>query len=161
MVLTGSYVHTIDAKQRLAIPLEIRRQLLRAADGVEGDAVVLYATLDEKPGLVRLYNEPVFEELASRLDDTDMEPDEFEDYVDAFYSAARSCQLDPQGRVRLPADLLEQAGLSGQVAVLGSRDHIQLRDPQAWEQHLAQVRERNGGAFVNPRKVLRSRRMKK
>ncbi|MEM9295051.1 MAG: hypothetical protein AAGA57_04540 [Planctomycetota bacterium] len=159
MVFTGHYEHQIDSKQRLAIPSELRRQLQRALGSAEGEPIALHASLSDRPGIVCLYTEPVLDQRARELDASAMDPEELEAYVEAFFSMVRSCELDRQGRVRLPADLLEQAGLpaGGKVAVLGVRDHIQVRDAKAWKQHLADLRKRRPELLMNPAKAMRMR----
>ncbi|MEM7682634.1 MAG: hypothetical protein AAF288_11815 [Planctomycetota bacterium] len=159
MVLTGHYEHQIDSKLRLAIPSELRRQLQRALGTAEGESIALYASLSDRPGVVCLYTEPMLDQRARELDQSSMDPDELEAYVEAFFSMVRSCELDKQGRVRLPTDLLEQAGLpaNGKLAVLGVRDHIQLRDAGAWKKHLAELRTKRPELLMNPRKAMRAK----
>ena len=48
-------------------------------------------------------------------------------------------KLDKQGRVMLPATLVEHARLGKDVIVAGVRDHLELWSPEAWRQELDDV----------------------
>ncbi|MEM6393025.1 MAG: hypothetical protein AAF797_09655 [Planctomycetota bacterium] len=158
MVFTGTYEHAIDAKHRLAVPSELRRQVQRQGGLGEGDPVVLYATVGGE-GVLLLYTEDVFARLADELNASDMEPEELAAYEELFYTQSRPTELDKQGRVRLPAELLEQTGLSGEVVVLGVKDHIEVRDRGAWRRRLEELRAKRAGMSLtmNPRWAMRRR----
>ena len=47
-------------------------------------------------------------------------------------------ELDRQGRVRIPQELVELVGLGREVVLLGVQDHLELWDRQRWEAYLAQ-----------------------
>ena len=151
MVLTGTYEHAIDAKNRLAIPSDIRRQIQRVSGQGESDPIVLYVTVGG-PGMLQLYTEDVFARQAERLDDAE---GDVLDYEELYYSQSRPTEMDKQGRVRLPAELLEETGLAGEVVVLGVKDHLQVRDREAWRVRLAELRQRHGQSKMNPRLAMR------
>jgi MraZ protein len=49
-----------------------------------------------------------------------------------LYAGAAEAELDAQGRVALPAPLLEHAGLDKQIVVAGMRDYLEVWDRDAW-----------------------------
>jgi MraZ protein len=56
-----------------------------------------------------------------------------------FFSGAAEAELDKQGRVMIPAALIEHAGLGRNVIVAGVRDHLELWDAAAWRKEMKEV----------------------
>jgi MraZ protein len=56
-----------------------------------------------------------------------------------FFSGAAETELDKQGRVGLPAALLQHAKLERDVVVAGVHDHLEIWDRDAWRRELAEV----------------------
>lgn len=154
MVFTGTYEHTIDAKNRLAIPAEIRQQLRRASNAAKDDPIYLYVTAGEGESLC-LYTEKEFERRAEQLDQSDRNPDEILAYETLFYSISRRVELDKNGRVRLPENMLAFATISNEVVLLGVKDHLQIRNRKTWQDYLDQALANDGRLLVNPRRVLK------
>lgn len=154
MVFTGTYDHTIDAKSRLAIPSEIRSQIQREAGTGEGDTVYLYVTLGEGKSL-SVYTEKGFEKRAEDLDNSQMDPDRLLEYERLFFSVAQRVELDKQGRIRVPEQLLRRTGLGSEVVLLGVKDHIEVRDRATWYAYLEPKLQQEGDALANPRRAMR------
>ena len=129
MLLTGSYRRTIDDKHRIAIPKSLRPQLLGAQ--------LLYLT----PGLdgcLAVYPQEAFAALADRLAEGSPAAREIRDYSRLFYSQAHCVDPDRQARFRIPAELVDWAGLDGDAIVIGVRDHLEIWQPERWEGYVAQ-----------------------
>ncbi len=62
-IFTGQYERTIDAKNRIQLPSQ-----LRSAIDSERDGVGLYVTLGEYRGTLSIFTERGFEELAARIE---------------------------------------------------------------------------------------------
>jgi MraZ protein len=56
-----------------------------------------------------------------------------------FFAGASEADLDKQGRVMIPAQLLEHAKLGREVVVAGVHDHLEIWDRAAWRAELAEV----------------------
>ena len=56
-----------------------------------------------------------------------------------FFSGATEAELDKQGRVMIPAALIEHAKLGRNVVVAGVDDHLEIWDRAAWRKELAEV----------------------
>lgn len=153
MVFTGTYEHAIDAKHRLAIPSDIRRELQRGLGTSEGDTVVLYCVLGGTDALC-LYTEPGYQRLADELRHSDIDPVELLDYEEVFYANSKRIEMDSAGRVRLPENLLKQTGLSGEIVLAGAGDHLKIRDRAAWASRLDSVLKDRPNLLVNPRMML-------
>lgn len=128
MLFTGHSDHTIDSKQRLALPAKARNQIVRP----EGQPVGWYCVPWPGVGL-RLYVDEVFESLAERgvasltpgADEADLES--------TLFGLAERLEMDGNGRVAIPKSLLDMAGLkSSEVTVVGARNRLEVRDRAAW-----------------------------
>lgn len=122
----GEYEHSLDAKQRLAIPAEIRDIWNEERHG---------AGLVAAPGpngSLCLWPERTFGQIAEKFDSGLLAAEglvQFERHV--FPKAAR-VPFDSAGRIRIPDRLLKQFGLKSQVVILGVRDHLEVVDSAAW-----------------------------
>ncbi len=150
MLFVGTYEHTIDAKQRLAIPSDIRDRL---ASSDEGDA--LYAVLQEGATLC-LYTERGFEKRAEQLDDSERDAEELLLYEQMFYSLAQRVEIDKQGRVRLPERVVEMAGLGKEVVVLGVKDHLEVHDRTTWREKMDRFLAERKDLLQNPRRIMKA-----
>jgi MraZ protein len=126
VLFTGEYEHTIDAKQRLAIPAEIRDAL---DPDTHGEA--LYLVLGPN-GALWIWPEKTFEQMAGALDQTLLPEEEMMEYEELLFSQAARLELDKAGRVLLPQRMIAAGGLQTNVTILGVKDHLELRDSQQW-----------------------------
>jgi len=121
-VFTGEYRLSVDDKGRIAVPVRFRAEF--AAGGLVGK------WLD---GCLALHPRAAWEALAARV-----EPLPFTD-VNArglqrfLYGNAFEIELDRQGRMVVPAVLRTFAKLDDQAVMVGSRTHLELWSPTAWE----------------------------
>lgn len=139
MPFTGQYEHTIDAKNRLAIPASIRSRWDPTRDGAAWYAVPWVG------GLIRLYTETDFNVRAGAMPQT-LTPDEDEAEVQAtLFGLAHRTELDSAGRIRVPEEMLALTGLPREVVLVGAGDRLEIRSRSAWEQskkeRLAQLPE--------------------
>jgi MraZ protein len=132
-MLLGEYEHTIDDKNRLTLPARFRQAF--------ADGIVVTRGMD---GCLYAYARPDWEELVSgRLATLDPLLKEGRRMQRFFFSAAVEGALDKQGRVMLPAALVQHANLGREVVVAGVYDHVEIWDRALWREELAQV---EGGA---------------
>ncbi len=125
-VFTGQYERTIDAKNRIQLPSQIR-----AAIDTERDGKQLYVSLGEDRGTLAVYSASGFAELSARMET------EYSDEADScsfelqFYSTTIPVEMDGQGRILLPDRLRMKAGLPDEVYVVGRKHRIEIWDREA------------------------------
>ena len=130
---TGTYLHTLDERGRIAIPARLREKLGEMVSVVRGrgNCLVVYPheawiTMAEqvlaKPGRNPILN-PVEEDEAMRM-----------------FSEVWDGEMDKQGRIPIPDYLRQDAKLISDVAVVGLGDHIQIWDKEAWLARRADLR---------------------
>lgn len=129
MFFFGQYEHTIDAKQRLAIPADARAVL--EASGAGGGFIAAPGGDDS----IYLWPERTFAEFVqAKLSGSFLGDPRLARLQKAIFSEAKRCPLDSAGRIRLPERLLSQYGLSGSVMVVGAMDHLEVIDPAKWKE---------------------------
>ncbi|HKD36489.1 MAG TPA: division/cell wall cluster transcriptional repressor MraZ [Pirellulales bacterium] len=130
MLLTGTFVRAIDEKLRLAIPKRIRDALSA------GPQRVLYVAPGTDQSLA-IYTEESLGQLADRLAAASPAGPDVRAFSRLFYAQAQPAELDGQGRIRIPPELAQLAGLSREAVLLGVQDHLELWDRSRWEAYLA------------------------
>ncbi len=126
MIFTGEYEHAIDAKQRLAIPAEIRSILNPEIHGTG------FFLAPGSNGALWLWPEKTFIKMAEALEQTLLPEDELQEFQELFFSQASRQELDKTGRIRLPERLLRWGKLEQKIMILGIKDHLELRDASLW-----------------------------
>lgn len=116
--MTGEYMHSLDAKGRLSIPSRLRDEL----------GEVFYVTLSMDKCLSAYSSESwkAFTDKVNAMsykDQTRMRP---------LFAFAAKCEPDGQGRVLLPQNLRDYAGLVKSVTIVGCNNHAELWDSEAW-----------------------------
>ena len=96
-IFTGQYERTIDAKNRVQLPSQ-----LRAAIDPERDGLGLYVSLGEHRGTLSIFTARAFEQLASRIETEFMPGPESRRFELQFYALASSVDMDKQGRIVTP-----------------------------------------------------------
>lgn len=120
----GESKHNIDAKGRMIIPVRFRDDL--------GNRFVVTRGLD---GCLRTYTmeqwDAVFEQL-KRLPGTKRET---RMYIHMLTSKAAECELDSQGRILIPAGLIEEAAIDKECVVVGVADHVEIWAKERWDSY--------------------------
>jgi len=154
LVFTGTYAHTIDAKNRVAIPANIRARILEEAGTRAGEPVLLYVTMGEN-GALCIYTRAMFEKRSLELEQSELDATELLPYERLWFSLSRDVELDEQGRVRLPEHLLELSKVGTDVVLLGVKDHLEIRDRKTWMEHLQKTLTETPQLLMNPRQAMR------
>jgi len=129
VLFTGAHEHSVDAKHRLAIPAAVRNQLRSA-----GSADALYIHVGAN-GALWLWPEPTFEKMAGDVEPS-LSPDpELQEFDELTFPDTHRAEFDSAGRVTIPDQMLAEAGLGNKVVIIGMRHHMEVRDPEQWQQH--------------------------
>ncbi len=139
MLLTGTFPRTIDEKHRLAIPKRLRdaMRLVSSTDDEETSAGAIFVA-PGTDGSLALYTEEAFSRLAEQLAASPPTGQDVRAFSRLFYAQAERVELDRQGRIRIPPELVKLAALDKDVVLVGVRDHLELWDKARWEAYLIQ-----------------------
>jgi MraZ protein len=137
----GRSRHTLDEKGRLAIPARFKDVLQQKGNNVlvltNHDSCVWAFSLDDWRVIEeRAANLSLFNQAANR-------------YLRYFISGAQECPLK-QGRITIPPDLREIAGLSKEVVLVGELKIFEIWNKERWDDEF----ERSKQAFPQDSQVL-------
>ena len=136
LVLYGNYELTVDDKNRILVPSEVRKKLDPERDG---EAFFLVTGRD---GRLWLYPERHYELLVSR-DPSELTPSEDTLAFDRLMlGLASRVEWDKQGRVLLPDKALKRAGIGKEVTLVGARDHLEIWNRADWDAEREQLEAR-------------------
>jgi MraZ protein len=127
-LFTGEYRHAIDAKGRVAVPARFRAELAAGA--------FVSRWID---GCLGIFSKVEWDNFANRVADLPFSDADARAFARFVFSGAFEFLLDAQGRLVLPTALRDFAGLKTEVMVVGSRDHIELWDPDRWSTYSAEL----------------------
>lgn len=123
----GEYRYSLDEKNRLAVPAP-----WRGAGGGEG---VEFYVLPSADGCLWSYPPTEFRAVTARANaNPALTPDARRAFVRQFNSRARSLNLDKQGRLLIPGEMVAAAGLkNGEQAILiGNGERFEIWSAERW-----------------------------
>ena len=121
-MFTGEYRHSVDAKGRVAVPARFRAELAGGA--------FVSRWIDE---CLAIFPRDAWDGLAAKVASLPIGDPGARTFSRFVFSGAFEVEIDRQGRIVLPANLRDWAGLDGEaVVVVGARDHVELWEPARW-----------------------------
>ena len=133
--MTGIYQHTLDAKGRLFIPAKLREEL--------GD--MFYVTISSEKCL-SAYSTDNWKVMSDKVNAM---PYVKQKKMRPLFAFAARCELDGQGRILLPQNLRDYAGLTKDVTIVGCNNHAEFWDSVRWNEiHDAEMTPENIAAVM-------------
>jgi MraZ protein len=128
-IFTGTSDHTIDSKLRLSVPAKHRGQL----DGTPEASV--WCAVPWGVGVIRLYPKATYEELSATGMKRLLSDRDSSELTVGFHALTETLEVDAQGRIGVPRQTLEDAGLVGvtEVVIVGCGQWLEIRDRAAWQ----------------------------
>lgn len=122
VMFMGEYNHTIDVKGRLIIPSKFRESL--------GDSFVVTKGLD---GCLFAYDNQGWSAFEEKLKGLPLSRKDNRQFARFFLAGAAEVEVDKQGRILLPANLREFAGLEKDVVLAGVASRIEIWSRSRWD----------------------------
>jgi len=130
--LIGEFDCKVDAKGRFMFPVNLRKQL----EEVFEKGFVINRNLHQKCLVLYPINE--WNKLNKKLSKLNRLIKANDVFVRKFTGGATPADADSTGRVLLPKSLVEYAGISADIKVLGSNNVIEIWDKKLYEQFLSE-----------------------
>lgn len=126
----GEYQHSIDAKGRLIIPAKFREHLT--------EGFVITRGLDNC-----LFGYPILEwrKLEEKLKQLPVTKKDARAFTRFFFSGATEVEVDKQGRINIPSNLLTHANVQKDCVVLGVSNRIEIWSKESWQNYFAESEE--------------------
>ncbi len=128
MVFTGTYQRSLDSKARFLLPKRMRAEL--------PDDTSLFLT----PGTdqcLELHTNESLNDLAHRASHSAAGSKNLKSFARLFYAQAEPCEIDGQGRIRIPKTLTLYGKLEREIVIVGVGFNWEIWDPQLWQTYLA------------------------
>jgi MraZ protein len=130
----GTFTHSIDSKGRLSVPTRFR-EVLKAR--TENQLVVTRGTHTDCLSVFPLSKWQEVEEGVDQLPTNEVK----DAFVRHFIAPAQDVTLDKMGRVLIPVQLREEAGLDHEVMVVGALSKFEVWDRERWEEYERSTRQ--------------------
>ena len=133
----STFVNKVDRKGRVSVPAPFRAAL--SADSYQG--IIAYPSMTDKA--LDGFGRSMLEELNRRQLDKTMSDGDFElallgrrnSVVDTIMALAHELPFDGEGRIVLPADLIEAAEITDRATFVGRGSRFQIWSPDLFEDH--------------------------
>ena len=123
----GTHAPRLDDKGRLILPAKFRDELAEGLVITKGQERCLY-----------VWSAAEFGRLTEQMRSAPVTSKAARDYLRVFFAGAYDDVPDKQGRVTIPAQLREYAGLDKECVVIGANTRVEVWDAAAWERYLAE-----------------------
>lgn len=122
----GEFQHSLDAKGRVILPAKFRDQL--------ADGAFITSEID---GCLAVWGPEDFEVRAREMRERSRGDAADRQVARAFFARTVEAPPDRQGRVAIPLNLRDLAGLSDKVVITGQFDRIEIWDATRWQDQRA------------------------
>ncbi|AEV95073.1 protein MraZ [Pediococcus claussenii ATCC BAA-344] len=126
----GEYKHSIDTKGRLIVPSKFRDDL--------GDDFIITRGLD---GCIFGYPLSEWKLVEEKLRQLPTNKRNNRAFVRFLFADAAQCSFDKQGRINIPKQLREHAGLSKSCVLVGVSNRFEIWDEDRWSESIAETEE--------------------
>jgi len=137
-MLIGEYIHTIDEKNRVSLPVKFRKEM--------GKKIII------TPGLGQclfVFTSKEWEKVSKKLSDSEtdlsfLKADQrsFNRYM---FGRAAEVEVDSIGRMLLPEFLQEGIRLRDKAAIIGVKDRVEIWNEKAWAEQKEMVAKQAEG----------------
>lgn len=117
----GEFQHSIDEKGRIIMPARFREQL--------GNNFIITRGLD---GCLFVYPAAEWEKLSMEVQTLPLAKKDARAFSRLLFSGAAEAECDKQGRVSLPLNLREHAGIQREVVSIGVSSRVEIWAAEAW-----------------------------
>ncbi len=128
--LNGTYYCKMDSKGRIMLPVELRKQL----SDLKMDSFVLKRAVFEKN--LEMYPMNEWGKLMEKLNKLNRFKKKNIEFLTRFLAGVRNVNIDGTGRMQIPKDLVNIAGLQKEVVIASAINILQIWDKDQYEKFL-------------------------
>lgn len=131
-MLLGTYQPNLIGKNRLALPVKLRRE-------IKGNRLVLAVGFEE---CILGFEEKKWQEATAADLGRPLSDHEGREIRRKMFSQAEVVELDSQGRFVVPENLVPGRELKREIIVIGAGDHFEIWDKMQWEEYRTTMRDK-------------------
>jgi len=127
-MLIGEYIHTLDDKNRISLPVKFRKEM--------GKSIVVAPGLDN---CLALYTLVEWKKISSKLSDSSMLASDNRSFSRFMFGQAVIVDVDGNGRILIPENLKNRSSLSSKVVVIGVQNRAEIWNESTWNYYKKNV----------------------
>lgn len=131
----GQYRTSVDNQGRFSLPAKLRLVTGEGDQSLLSEELILTKGLE---GCLSLYPQREWQEVQRRLSSLHFTKRDFRFFSRRFYSSAALVTPDKNGRIVIPAHLMQEAGLKKDILVIGVNRWIEIWNPERYQYYLEQ-----------------------
>ena len=131
-MLLGTYEPNLIGKNRLALRVKLRKE-------ITGNRLVLSAGFED---CILGFEEEKWQEATAADLAKPLSDPEGRELRRKMFSQAEVVELDSQGRLVVPENLVSGEELKGVIVVIGAGDHFEIWNKKQWEEYRTVMRDR-------------------
>jgi len=135
-VFLGTFENKVDRKGRVSVPSAFRN----AVAGQSFHGIVAFPSY-RAPALEGC-GISLMEELGETLDEYDLFSDDHDDLATTVFADSQQLPFDADGRIMLPDEFMEHAGISERAAFVGKGKMFQIWEPNTLKERKNSARQR-------------------
>ena len=128
ITLTGTYECKADAKGRLKLVAPLTKQLA----SVLQDGFILKRSVFQE--CIELYPMAEWNNLSQKINKLNRFKKKNNDFIRLFYAGVKTVEMDSNGRLLIPKDLLNFAGIDKNIVLSSAVNIIEIWDKDKYEQ---------------------------
>ena len=149
-ILYGEHELTLDDKNRLLVPAEIRKSLDPERDG---QAFFLVVGQNHK---LWFYPEQYYGQLVAQSQQDITLDEDVLAFDQMHFARASRAEWDKQGRIVIPEKALRRGGLGREVTLIGVRDHLELWNRSDWDAREQELSRRHSEIALRARQARKT-----
>lgn len=130
-MLIGEYIHTLDEKKRVSLPVKFRKEV--------GKKIIVTSGLDNCLWIFTLAQWKKISEKMAELSMLQADNRSFNRYM---FGSATEVEVDSIGRILLPEFLVTRANLKNKIAVIGVQDRVEIWNENSWKENKGVIEKR-------------------
>ncbi|RKY32693.1 MAG: division/cell wall cluster transcriptional repressor MraZ [Candidatus Omnitrophota bacterium] len=127
MVFFGEFRGKIDKQGRVVIPSKLRNLL-------KNKSVYITRGLEN---CLFIFSEKVWESQSEKLKNLPFTKGDPRAFTRLFFSGAYQSKIDRQGRILIPSNLLDYAGIKERIVIIGVGTRIELWAEERWDKYFS------------------------
>ncbi len=128
--LIGTYECTVDNKGRIMIPSQLKKQL----DGVIAKTFILKRSVFQN--CLELFPYDEWKSMMDKVNKLNRFVKKNNDFIRMYTAGVRSIDLDSNGRILIPKDLMSISRLKKQVVLSSSINIVEIWDKDSYEKSI-------------------------
>ena len=127
-MLIGEYIHTLDTKNRISLPVKFRKEM--------GKKIVVAPGLDN---CLFVFTIKEWGKIAEKLSEASLLQSDNRSFNRFMFGGAAQVDVDSIGRILLPDFLKDRAQLKNKVVIIGVQNRVEIWNDKAWTEYKKSV----------------------